>query len=111
MNSSSGLFALRPGHFDTGTRIFAQFIAQTAKGDVESPCCMSSIPAAVSERANDMCSYRLGESGVIVYDRHDLTFILAPSCQPVNIFATPAKARLVDGPTTRRTDCRPQGCP
>jgi hypothetical protein len=42
---------------------------------------MSSIAAAVSKRTNDMCSYCLGESGIIVYDRHDLTFILAPSCQ------------------------------
>ncbi len=36
-----------------------------------------SIAAAVTNRTNDMCSYRLGESGIIVYDRHDLTFILA----------------------------------
>jgi len=75
VNSSGGLFVLRPSHFDAGTCILAQFIAQTAKGDVESLCCMSSIAAAVSKRTNDMCSYCLGESGIIVYDRHDLTFI------------------------------------
>jgi hypothetical protein len=51
---------------------------------------MSSIAAAVSKRTNDMCSYCLGESGIIVYDRHDLTFILAPSCQPGNGSGTPA---------------------
>jgi hypothetical protein len=36
---------------------------------------MSAIATAASKRADDMRPYRLGESGIIVYDRHDLTFI------------------------------------
>jgi hypothetical protein len=40
---------------------------------------MSAIAAAASKRADDVCSHRLGESGIIVYDRHDLTFIFSAS--------------------------------
>jgi hypothetical protein len=82
VNSSIRLSLLCPGHFDAGTSIFAQFVAQTAKRDVENFRCMSSIAAAVSKRKNDMRSYDLGQCGVIFYHRHDITLISVPSCQP-----------------------------
>jgi hypothetical protein len=75
VSAFGGLFALHTRHFDAGACILVQFITQTANGDVEGLCCMGSIAAAVSKRTNDMRSYCLGQSGVIVYDRHDLTFI------------------------------------
>jgi hypothetical protein len=57
---------------DASDCVTAQLIAQTANGDVEDLCCVSSIAATGSERKNDILSYRLGECCVIFYDHLDL---------------------------------------
>jgi hypothetical protein len=57
--------------------ITTQFVAQTAKGNVEDFCGVGSIAATGIERKHDMLSHGVGECRVILQDHHDLTCLFA----------------------------------